>query len=304
MRIWVTGASGFVGRHFVSRLEGDDHEVFASDLELDVTLADEVAAALRRTRPSAILHLAAESSVTRSLANPAACFRANFLGSRNLLMALARHAPEARLLLVGSADQYGTRSPGAPPLREADPLYPRSPYARSKAAAEGLGNLAFESGLDVVRVRPFNHTGPGQSDAFVASSFARQLAEIERGLREPILRVGNLQSIRDFLDVRDVVEAYLGLLNPDVPADIYNIASGSSVRVGDVLQKLLDHTEVRPEIQPDPERMRPTDIQIGDGSRLEAATGWVPQVPLSDTLLGVLNYWRARVSEPGTPVRH
>jgi GDP-4-dehydro-6-deoxy-D-mannose reductase len=304
MRIWVTGASGFVGRHFVSRLEGEDHEVFASDLELDVTLADEVAAALRRTRPSAILHLAAESSVTRSLANPAGCFRANFLGSRNLLMALARHAPEARLLLVGSADQYGTRSPGAPPVRETDPLYPRSPYARSKAAAEGLGNLAFESGLDVVRVRPFNHTGPGQSDAFVASSFARQLAEIERGLREPILRVGNLQSIRDFLDVRDVIEAYLGLLNPDVPADIYNIASGSSVRVGDVLQKLLDHTEVRPEIQPDPERMRPTDIQIGDGSRLEAATGWVPQAPLSDTLLGVLNYWRARVSEPGTPVRH
>jgi GDP-4-dehydro-6-deoxy-D-mannose reductase len=297
MRIWVTGASGFVGRHLVPRLEEADHEVVRSDLELDVTLASEVAAALRRIRPNAIVHLAAESSVARSLADPAACFRVNFLGSRNLLSALARHAPEARLLLVGSADQYGTRPPGAPPLREGDPLLPRSPYARSKVAAEGLGNLAFERGLDVVRLRPFNHTGAGQTDTFVASSFARQLAEIECGLREPVLRVGNLQSIRDFLDVHDVVDAYLRLLNRDVPAAVYNITSGRSVRIDDVLRQLVDHAEVRPKIEPDPERMRPTDIQIGDGSRLQAATQWRPEVPLSETLLGVLNYWRRQLSE-------
>lgn len=304
MRIWITGASGFVGRRLLPRLEEAGHELITTDLELDVSLADAVSSAVRRIRPGAVVHLAAESSVARSLANPAACFRVNLLGARNLLRALAQHAPGARLLLVGSADQYGPRTPGTPPLRESDPLHPVSPYARSKTAAEQLGNLAFERGLDVVRVRPFNHTGAGQTDVFVASSFARQLAEIEAGLREPAMRVGNLESIRDFLDVDDVVDAYLRLLDPAVPADIYNITSGRSLSIKHVLERLLEHTDVRPQIALDPERMRPTDVQIGDGSRLRAATGWVPHTELSTTLLAVLDYWRSQIAgcEASPPV--
>jgi len=298
MRIWITGASGFVGRRLLPRLEDAGHEVITTDLELDVSLADAVSSAVRRIQPAAVVHLAAESSVARSLANPAACFRVNLLGSRNLLRALAQHAPGARLLLVGSADQYGPRAPGTPPLRESDPLRPVSPYARSKAAAEQLGNLAFERGLDVVRVRPFNHIGAGQTDVFVASSFARQLVEIEAGLREPAMRVGNLESIRDFLDVDDVADAYLRLLDPAVPADIYNITSGRSLSIKHVLERLLEHTDVRPQIALDPERMRPTDVQIGDGSRLRAATGWVPRTELSHTLLAVLDHWRSQIAGP------
>jgi GDP-4-dehydro-6-deoxy-D-mannose reductase len=299
MRIWITGASGFVGRRLLPRLQDAGHEVVTTDLELDVSLADAVSAAVRRIQPAAVVHLAAESSVARSLANPAACFRVNLLGSRNLLRALVQHAPGARLLLVGSADQYGPRAPGTPPLRESDPLRPVSPYARSKTAAEQLGNLAFERGLDVVRVRPFNHTGAGQTDVFVASSFARQLAEIEAGLREPEMRVGNLESIRDFLDVDDVVDAYLRLLDPAVPADIYNITSGRSLSIKHVLERLLEHTDVRPQIAIDPKRMRPTDVQIGDGSRLRAATGWVPRTELSHTLRAVLDHWRSQIAGPG-----
>jgi len=270
-------------------------EPIASDLELDVRDPARLAAAVAQARPDAIIHLAALSSVADSMREPAACFRVNFLGTRNLLAAAERGAPKARLLLVGSADEYETTHPEAAPYREETGLRPRSPYARTKAAAELLGGLAAERGLDVVRVRSFNHTGAGQSERFVTSSFARQVARIEAGLQEPVMRVGNLDSVRDFLDVEDVVEAYLRLLDPAVPAAVYNVASGRPVAVRELLELLLELAGVEARIEVNPEFFRPTDQLVGDATRLHEATGWEPKIPLRRTLATLLDYWRGEI---------
>jgi GDP-4-dehydro-6-deoxy-D-mannose reductase len=177
-------------------------------------------------------------------------------------------------------------------------MRPRSPYARSKAAADLLALGYLERGLDVLRLRPFNHTGAGQSDVFVASSFARQLAEIERGKRADTLEVGNLDSVRDFLDVSDVIEAYARLCEPGAPADAYNVASGRGVSVGALLECLSALAGLAPKIRVDPARFRPTDQSVGDASRLRAAIGWEPKVPLESTLESLLAHWRAELSAP------
>jgi GDP-4-dehydro-6-deoxy-D-mannose reductase len=295
MRVYLTGARGFVGPRLARRLAQAGFQTFGNDAEVDVTDLDAVERAFAEARPDAVIHLAAQSSVAASWRDPGDCFRVNYLGSRCVLRALARQCPSARLLLIGSAEQYDVSRPGEPPRRESDPLCPRSPYARSKAAAEQLGSLAAESGLDVVRVRAFNHTGPGQSMRFVASDFAHQVAEIEAGLRPARMRVGNLESLRDFLDVDDVVEAYLALLDPVVPADIYNVASGQGVPIRSLLETLCELAGVSPQVETDPERHRPTDWLVGDASRLRAACDWQPRVPLRATLERVLDHWRVHL---------
>lgn len=291
----MTGAAGFVGRRLLPRLEARGWQVTACDLEVDVTDPAAVEAILGRSQAQAIVHLAALSSVAASVKDPASCFRANYLGTRCLLRAVAEFAPAARVLLIGSSEQYDLCLPGAAASRESDPLKPRSPYARSKAAAEQLGAEAARSGLDVVRVRSFNHTGAGQSDSFAASSFARQVAEIAAGRREPVMRVGNLDSVRDFLDVSDVIDAYIALLDTAIPADVYNVASGRGVTLRSLLDSLLEIADVSPRIETDPERMRPTDWVVGDATRLHDATAWQPRIPLRETLNELLGYWREQL---------
>ncbi len=298
MRVFVTGSSGFVGVRCVARLRDAGHTPLGADVEHDITLRDALTAVIAEARPDAVVHLAARSSVAESLKDPLACYRVNFLGTANLLHAVRTAAPRARVLLVGSGDQYGPAAADARPYVETDPLGPNNPYARSKAAAEWLGTLAAGEGLDVVRARPFNHTGPGQTDRFVASSFARQVAEIALGQREARMRVGNLESMRDFLDVSDVLDAYLALLDPAVPAAVYNIAGGRRIAVREVLDTLLELAGVDAEIEVDPDRWRPTDTLVGDASRLEKATGWTPKTPLRDTLGALLSDWTARLRSP------
>jgi GDP-4-dehydro-6-deoxy-D-mannose reductase len=295
MRVLVTGAGGFVGQHLLPAMRDSGMEPIPSDRELDVRDTPLLSAAIEKAKPGAIVHLAALSSVADSWRDPAACFRVNFLGTRSLLAALERCAPRARLLLVGSADEYETTRPEAAPYDETAGLRPRSPYARTKAAGELLGHLAAGRGLDVVRVRSFNHTGAGQSDRFVTSSFARQVAMIEAGLQEPVMRVGNLDSVRDFLDVDDVVTAYLRLLDPAVPAGVYNVASGRPVEVRTLLTLLLELAGVEARIEMAPEFYRPTDQLVGDAARLREATGWEPRIPLRTTLSALLDYWRGEI---------
>jgi GDP-4-dehydro-6-deoxy-D-mannose reductase len=295
VRVLVTGAGGFVGRVLLPRLRAAAFDVTACDLDLDVTDAIAVERRVGELAPDAIVHLAAISSVGASQRDAERTYRVNFLGSRVVLEAALRCAPEARVLLVGSGDAYGSTAPGTAPFAEANPLRPRSPYARTKACADLLGAAYAERGLDVVRTRSFNHTGAGQSEDFVASAFARQIAEIACGRRAPQLRVGNLESVRDFLDVSDVVEAYALLLDRDVPAGAYNVASGRGVRIGDLLAQLLAHAQLEPRIEVDPERLRPTDCTVGDATRLRDATGWAPRVPLSATLARLLEDWRDRL---------
>jgi len=292
----VTGAAGFVGRHLVPRMQREGWQVRAVDRELDVRDADAVAGCVAELAPRAIVHLAAQSSVAQSSDAPEASARINYLGACNLLEAVSRHAPRARVLLVGSGEQYGPAEPGGAPWNEAAPLRPRSPYARSKACADLLGAGYAARGSDVVRVRAFNHTGPGQSDVFVLASFARQAALIAAGRREPEIAVGNLDSVRDFLDVDDVVDAYLRLLDPRVPAGAYNVASGVGRRIGALLDALRAEAGIEARVRVDPARVRPADASVGDAAKLRAATGWAPRVPFELTLRRLLDDWCARVA--------
>jgi nucleoside-diphosphate-sugar epimerase len=297
VRVLVTGSHGFVGGHLVPRLAERGCSSVATDRdELDVTDREAVAEAVAREHPDAVVHLAAVSSVAAARSDPGLAFRVNYSGACNLLAAVSRHAPRARVLLVGSGELYGHLPDGAPPFDERAPLRPASAYARSKAAADLLGAAWAARGLDVVRVRAFNHTGAGQSDAFVLAGFARQLAEIEKGLSEPVVRVGNLQSIRDFLDVGDVVEAYALLLDRAAAPAAYNVASGVGLRIGDLLERLMRIMGVRAELALEPARLRPLDRSVGDAGRLRRATGWSPRIPLERTLASLASDWRRRVS--------
>lgn len=295
MRVFVTGVAGFVGQRLEARLQAAGAQVIGTDLELDVGDADRVAEAVTEARPDAIVHLAAISFVPEAESNPQAVYRVNFLGAHSILEAAQKISPDVRVLLVGSGYVYGAADPGAPPFDESSPLRPDSHYAWSKAAADLLGGFYEGRGVDVVRVRPFNHTGPGRPDRFVESSFARQIAEIEAGLRPPKMAVGNLDAVRDFLDVEDVLDAYLRLLDPKVPAGVYNVASGRGTSIRDLLELLLAETPNRPEVEVDQARWRPADSVVGSAERLEAATEWAPGIPLRETLRSLLDHWREAV---------
>jgi GDP-4-dehydro-6-deoxy-D-mannose reductase len=285
-----------VGGHLVPRLLKEGFEVTATDLDLDVCDRAAVAAKLKQELPEAIVHLAAQSSAAASAVDPESTHHINYGGALSVLEGALRCGSHPRVLLIGSADQYGSALPGSPPFTEDSPLAPASAYAHSKAEAERLGTSFADAGLEVVRIRAFSHSGPGQSDVFALSSFARQIAEIEAGRREPVLRVGNLDSMRDYLDVGDVVEAYLRLLDPAVGANIYNVASGVGTRLGDLLDALLDLAGLRPSIERDPERYRPADCSVGDAGRLRAATGWRPAVSIERMLERLLADWRRKIN--------
>jgi GDP-4-dehydro-6-deoxy-D-mannose reductase len=299
LRVLVTGAEGFVGGRLLPRLVAARHTPIGVDRDVDVADPDAVAGAVVGAAPEAIVHLAALSFVPDSFRDPLATFRVNFLGVRNLLAAVERHAPRARVLLVGTGNVYGVAEPGALPFDERAPLRPASPYAHAKAAADLLARSYAARGLEIVRVRPFNHTGRGRPESFVESSLARQIVEIAIGRRAPRLAVGNLDAVRDFLDVEDVVGAYLRLLDRSVPPGLYNVASGVGRTVREVLEALLDLAGLsvaKVDIAVEPARWRPADHAVGDASRLRAATGWEPRVPFRETLRSLLEGWRSELT--------
>lgn len=302
MRVLVTGARGFVGRRLVPRLVGAGHQAVAVDREVDVADHEAVAKCVAAHGPDAVVHLAALAFVPDSVSAPEATFRVNFLGTRSVLEAVRTHAPAARVLVVSSGHVYGTSALDAPAFDECAALRPESPYALTKATADLLASTYAEGGLDVVRARPFNHTGRGRPAHFLEASLAHQVARIERGLAPPRIAVGNLEAVRDFLDVEDVVSAYLLLLDRRVPAGPYNVASGVPRRARDLLDALLALSELpastraRVQIEVEAERWRPTDRAVGDSSRLREATGWAPSVPFETTLRALLADAREGVS--------
>jgi len=299
MRVLVTGARGFVGGRLVRRLAEAGHEPRGAGREVDVTDARAVERAVAEAAPDAVVHLAAVSFVPASLGAPVTTFRVNFLGTRHVLEAVRRHARGARVLVVSTGHVYGTAPADAPAFGEDAPLRPESPYARAKAAADLLARAFAERGVDVVRARPFNHTGRGRGAQFVEASFALQLARIERGLAPPRIAVGNLDAVRDFLDVEDVVDAYLRLLDERVPPGVYNVASGRARTVREVLDALLALASLPAgaalAVDVEPARWRPTDRAVGDATRLREATGWRPAVPFEETLRALLEGARAAV---------
>jgi GDP-4-dehydro-6-deoxy-D-mannose reductase len=296
MRIWVTGASGFVGTRLLRSLAEQGHTVTGSDRELDVTDAAEVSAKLQQLRPDAVIHLAAISFVPEAASDPLKAFRVNYLGTRAILEGVRQETPGARVLLVASSAVYGPADPSAAPFDESSPLRPADAYGHTKAAADLLGAAYAERGLDVVRLRPFNHTGPGRPEQFVESSIARQLAEMELGRRPARLALGNLDATRDFLHVDDVIDAYQRLLQPGAPAGVFNVASGVGTTVRELVERLAAAATVSPEIVNDPARWRPTDASVGCAQKLRDATGWRPAHALESTLAELLAHWRVALA--------
>ena len=300
-RILVTGASGFVGTHLMPVLAAAFPGAALDAARFDITDPAAVAAAIAASPPDALVHLAAVAAISAARQDPDRAWRINLGGTLNLARALLAHAPGCMMVFSSSADIYGASFRGGQPLAENALLAPLNTYAATKAAADlALGAMAAADGLRVVRVRAFNHTGPGQSLDFVVPAFAGQVARIAAGLQPPVLQVGDLSPLRDFLDVRDVCAAYAACVRQGgalPPGTILNLASGQPRRMADVLQSLLDVAGVQAEPQTDPSRLRPSDIPLaaGDSALARRLLGWTPSIPWPQTVADVLADWRSRV---------
>ncbi len=292
MTLLLTGASGFVGRHVQAQLDCVPLEDGGGPVDLRDAAA--VRAAVARIAPSRVLHLAAQSEVPRSFADPEETFAVNFGGTYHLLRALAEAGFSGRLLYVGSGAMYGLVREADLPVREEHPLRPRSPYAVSKVAGEALCHQwSATGGFEVVMARPFNHTGPGQATGFALPAFASQLAGMRRGAREPVLEVGDLEVSRDFCDVRDVVRAYAGLLERGRNGEVYNVCSGVERRLTDIVGELCRLAGVSPRVERRAGRLRPNEQprMVGDPARLRRDTGWTPAIAWEQTLQALLDDW-------------
>lgn len=313
-RSTITGADGFVGQWLVQALlaRGDEVDgLIRADSPTLTTLPRDAAAAVQwrrfdladsdglkkiidATKPDAVFHLAAQSSVPESLSAPAQTIETNLLGALNVLEACRASAPDARLLFAGSADAYGPKPPEAMPLREETPLDPRNPYAASKAAAEVMVRQYVRSGwCDAVVTRSFNHAGPGQSPKFAIAAFAKQVSDVKHTRQAPPIRVGALQPERDFTDVRDVVRAYVLLLERGASGAVYNVCSGKAYSMQRVLDDLMALAGIAVEVVVDPSLLRPVETPrlIGDASRLQRDTGWRPEIGFERTLRDLLAYY-------------
>jgi GDP-4-dehydro-6-deoxy-D-mannose reductase len=267
-------------------------------LHSDLTDAGSVEKLIAAVQPHRIFHLAAQSFVQSSFDEPAATLQTNILAQLNVLEAVRRHDDQVRIHVAGSSEEYGLVRPDEVPMKETNPLRPLSPYAVSKVAQDKLAWQYFKSyGLHIVITRGFNHTGPRRGLIFVTSTFARQIAEIEAGLREPVLQVGDLTTKRDWTDVRDMVRAYWLALDQAEPGESYNVGSGRTWSIREMLDLLLSFSGAEIRLQEDPARLRPSDVPIlwADVSKFRAATGWEPRIPFEQTLRDLLDYWRERV---------
>jgi GDP-4-dehydro-6-deoxy-D-mannose reductase len=315
MRALVTGMTGFVGQHLVRwllrEMPWEIGGVVHGEARLAHDLRDRVRTygadlrdpeATRRIladwRPEVIFQLAALAQAGASFQHPWRTLETNARIQLNVLEGVIAETPKTRILVIGSSDEYGMVRPEDLPCDERTPLRPTNPYAVSKITQDMLGlQYHLSAGLDVVRVRPFNHTGPGQSEGFVAPDLARQVAAIEAGQQEPVMRVGNLEAERDLTDVRDVVRAYLLLAQQGISGEVYNVGSGEAHAIHEVLDLLLEHSQVPIRVETDPARMRPSDVPrvICDAGKLASLTGWAPTIPFTRTIADVLDDWRARV---------
>jgi GDP-4-dehydro-6-deoxy-D-mannose reductase len=303
VRVLVTGAAGFAGCHLVRSLLADGCEVFgtlqaghappaalhaARWLPMELTSSGSIAAAMGEARPERVFHLAAQASVADSFADPAATWEVNAMGTVRLVAALPE---QARLLFISSAEVYGAVPDDEQPIPESRPLRPTNPYAASKAAAEMAVVEAAARGVPAVIARSFSHTGPGQDGRFALSAFAHQLAMIRAGQAEPVLRVGNLQARRDYLDVRDVARAYRALIERGEPGRAYNVGAGTAHSMAELVEMLVELSGTGARLETDPARLRPVDVPLlcGDASAVRGL-GWTPEIPLRRTLADLLEH--------------
>ncbi len=320
MKALITGITGFAGSHLAEYLLAHQPQVdivgirrwrspmeniahIADRLELveaDLTDYHSVYRMLASVKPDYIFHLAAQSFVPTSWNAPAATLEINVVGQTHLFEAVRALDIDPVIQIACSSEEYGLVHPDETPISETNPLRPLSTYAVSKIAQDYLGYQYFQSyGLKAVRTRGFNHTGPRRGEVFVTANFAKQLARIKAGLDEPIIRVGNLEAVRDFTDVRDMVRAYWLAVTRGKPGEVYNIATGNGITIQELLDRLIALTDVEVTVQPDPDRMRPSDVEIliGDSSKFRDDTGWEPEIPFDKTLQDTVDYWREKVAK-------
>ena len=318
MRILITGITGFVGSHLTEyalergadvigalRWRSKTEHIDALRDRLTLVESDlrdllSVRTLLEQAQPDWIVHLAAQSFVAASWQTPVETLYTNALSQMNLFEAMRQLKSPARFLAIGSSEEYGLVHPDELPIQETNPLRPLSPYAVSKVTQDLMGYQYFKSyDMPIVRARAFNHTGPRRGDTFATSNFAKQIAEMEAGLREPVVQVGDLKPTRDFSDVRDVVRGYWLLLERGTPGEVYNLCSGVDWSIERVLSFLIGRSTLSHiEIRQDPARLRPSDVPVLRGSRakIESALGWRGTIPLEQTLTDLLEYWRQRLA--------
>jgi len=315
LRALITGAGGFVGGHLCAYLLAhSDWELLGTvyphpvesqpaDPRLQLRRADlrdpgGVQALVEEVQPDYVFHLAAQSIPSESFADPWGTLETNIRSQLNILYSVRLLELNTRILVIGSNEEYGHPEEGELPFTEETPLRPPNPYAVSKVTQDLMGlqfHLAY--GIDVVRMRPFNHTGPGQSPRFVVPAFASQIARIEAGQQEPVMRVGNLDADRDFSDVRDIVRGYYLAATHGEPGEVYNLASGRSHSIRELLDTLLSYSSAEIHVERDPERYRPVDVPAicGSAEKFRRLTGWEPEIPFEQTLRDTLEYWREQV---------
>ena len=313
MKALITGISGFAGSYLAEFLLDKRYKVFGTFYDkstfsnlngcmdkikifkCDIRNYNSLRAIIEKVRPDELYHLAAISFVPTSLKDPKLTFDTNLYGTLNLYQAVIEQKINPKILFVGSADEYGIVKDSNLPIKEERPLQPVNPYSISKASADYLSYFYFKSyGLNIVRVRSFNHIGPRQSPEFVCSNFSKQIVEIEKGMKEPVIMVGNLEAKRDFTDVKDMVRAYWLAIQKTEAGEVYNICSERTVQIKELLNKLLRLSSKKIEVTEDPKRMRPSDNTIlqGDCSKFRRRSGWKPKIPLDKTLKDILEYWR------------
>ncbi len=312
----ITGVTGFAGSHLAELLLKEGVQVHGIQRwrskndnivhiinkiyfhEADLLDAHSLYKVIDEVRPNYIFHLAAQSYVQSSWASPANTLEVNIIGSVHLFEAVRKSGLDIVIQIACSSEEYGKVKKSELPIKETNPLRPLSPYAVSKLAMDYLGYQYYESyNMKIIRTRGFNHTGPRRGDVFSESTFAKQIAEIEKGKREPVVLVGNLEAVRDYTDVRDMVRAYYLAVQRCQPGEVYNISTGRGWKIKDVLDILLSMSKKKIKVVKDKNRMRPSDVEIliGDATKFKKQTGWEPEIPFKKTLQDLLDYWRENV---------